>query len=472
MFFDQGIVVESFEKLEARLLLSGDVGAPASVAIYHINAGGGSIEISDTVWQKDSKLNPTLTNQKESGSQKKRTRKKITETSASVNATTPSKIFKQYRQDRNRGEQMQWDLQITPGRYEVRLYFAETRGRYQSEGARVFDVYLEDKLVLDDYDIFKENGANTGAVKTYLINVDDSLDIDFQSVVGNAMINGIEVIADGVVAEDDTPPIVEPPIVEPPVVDDPQEIEPAFSVFNAMVYGDMPNLIRDGLSRIQAVYHVHLWPAGMAMDQPHIPTIKAYAAKLKTDFPVVINVEHWEIENDDEQSSKNIQKLIDVIDAMKEVNPDLQIGYYRLLPMRNYWASLQPRDSTQYKAWQQVNDRLKVLGKKVDFIAPSLYTFYEDTVGWEKYARESIREAKQYGKPIYPYIWPQYHHGGTYKDNSRPFLPSDVFRNQLEFLKDRVDGTIIWGGWDKNGRMDWNDDIAWYEETKKFMTTL
>lgn len=82
------------------------------------------------------------------------------------------------------------------GKYDVNLYFAEIWSPAFSNNKRVFDVYLENNLVLDNLDIYKEVGANKMLKKTYTVTVTDGkVDIDLKHVIQNPKISAIEIIS-------------------------------------------------------------------------------------------------------------------------------------------------------------------------------------------------------------------------------------------------------------------------------------
>src|SRR5688500_19053410 len=64
----------------------------------------------------------------------------------------------------------------------------------QATGRRVFDVAIEGQTVLDNYDIFADVGGYRGVIKSYVVTSDANLDIDFQRVVQNPTISGIEIL--------------------------------------------------------------------------------------------------------------------------------------------------------------------------------------------------------------------------------------------------------------------------------------
>ena len=87
---------------------------------------------------------------------------------------------------------------LAPGKYTVRLHFAETYDGVIAEGERVFDVSFNGKVVLKDFDVFKEaGGANKPVIKEFKgVEVKDKLAIDFETNIQNAEINGIEILAE------------------------------------------------------------------------------------------------------------------------------------------------------------------------------------------------------------------------------------------------------------------------------------
>ncbi|HIO77970.1 TPA: hypothetical protein EYG59_05215 [Candidatus Poribacteria bacterium] len=83
-----------------------------------------------------------------------------------------------------------------PRVYKVSLFFAETTSL--DVGERVFDVYLQDKLVLKNFDIVRESGnQNSSVVKTFKnIQIKSDLKIMFSPVKGQPVLCGVEIISD------------------------------------------------------------------------------------------------------------------------------------------------------------------------------------------------------------------------------------------------------------------------------------
>ena len=66
---------------------------------------------------------------------------------------------------------------------------------WDAAGKRVFDVKAENKVVLDNFDIFRAaGGKNVAHDKTFTVEVTDGrLDLDFVSLVNNAKVSAIAV---------------------------------------------------------------------------------------------------------------------------------------------------------------------------------------------------------------------------------------------------------------------------------------
>jgi hypothetical protein len=100
-----------------------------------------------------------------------------------------------YRIERNGKDQtgFSYDIAVPAnGPWDVELHFAEIF--HTAVGARVFDVSIEGQVVLDNYDIFAEAGANTAVVETFsdvdvqdgsvTITFTNEVDMDFAKISG------------------------------------------------------------------------------------------------------------------------------------------------------------------------------------------------------------------------------------------------------------------------------------------------
>jgi poly(3-hydroxybutyrate) depolymerase len=86
-----------------------------------------------------------------------------------------------------------YDIPVSSGSYTVKLYFAELF--HSSAGRRVFNVDIEGKRVLRNFDIMARVPKFTAFEQSFSVNVADGrLNISFTPTVDNAKITGIEII--------------------------------------------------------------------------------------------------------------------------------------------------------------------------------------------------------------------------------------------------------------------------------------
>jgi endoglucanase len=92
-----------------------------------------------------------------------------------------------------------YKFKVPNGKYTVRLHFAETYDGIMDEGERVFSVKINDKVVLEDFDPYKEAGFQKPIVKEFkgvTITNNEELVIGFESDIENPEINGIEILSE------------------------------------------------------------------------------------------------------------------------------------------------------------------------------------------------------------------------------------------------------------------------------------
>ncbi|ELR68431.1 hypothetical protein C900_00399 [Fulvivirga imtechensis AK7] len=156
----------------------------AGPPIYQINTGGWKTSGS---WQKDTRahpspyLNPTYYR--------------------SANGIDWYEFFTEKSRISSR---MEWNFPVENGNYIVTLYFVESENSTQSVGSRVFDVNIEGKKALDNFDIIKFTGKGFPASFNFSVEVsDNNLDLDFMAeYFTDALISAI-VITPGVIPSHD-----------------------------------------------------------------------------------------------------------------------------------------------------------------------------------------------------------------------------------------------------------------------------
>jgi hypothetical protein len=99
------------------------------------------------------------------------------------------------------------------------------------------------------------------------------------------------------------------------------------------------------------------------------------------------------------------------------------------------------------------------------YARPSVYTFDDDLAQWHRRLLDDLALARQIapGKPVYPYLWPQYH-----EDTPKAllYLDASYWRFQLLASYRYTNGAVIWSGGGPAG------SGQWVAATAKFMHEL
>jgi hypothetical protein len=115
-------------------------------------------------------------------------------TASPVSGTADPKLFQSERYISG-STPMIYSFPVANGAYHVNLLFAEVYAPLDIVGGRVFNVKIQGNLVFSAMDIFAAAGANTALVKGADVVVQNGvLSIEFDSVVQNAKVDGIEIL--------------------------------------------------------------------------------------------------------------------------------------------------------------------------------------------------------------------------------------------------------------------------------------
>jgi hypothetical protein len=143
------------------------------------------------------------------------------------------------------------------------------------------------------------------------------------------------------------------------------------------------------------------------------------------------------------------------------------VGLYMRPPIRDYWA---PNQTTltglhDFRVWKAMNTENAQIAPYVDIVFPSLYTFYNDLKGWERYAVANICEARRVapGKKILPFLWPQYHDSNATLKGT--FIDKAFFKHQLFVCCAYADGAVVW---DWQPSLTWADTFPWWQAYTEF----
>ncbi len=244
-----------------------------------------------------------------------------------------------------------------------------------------------------------------------------------------------------------------------------------FKVYNLLKFSGQPDLSAYGLSSCE-ITSAELWPSGSDYTEPDldhinhnvVPALRQSSADVN-----VVNIEHWSTAGPDHEAVRtSVSKLTEIIRLLRRKVPNMIHGYYGLLPRREYSGPMDGID-TKLQPWYDDNDRLASLGfhDQVDAVFPSLYTFY-GWRDWIDYAVFNIAEARRYGKPVIPFLWPQYHGSGQ---TPYQLIDGYYWRRQLEIVYRHADSVVLWGPPSSNDP-GWDDNAEWWQETLSFMQSL
>ncbi len=244
-----------------------------------------------------------------------------------------------------------------------------------------------------------------------------------------------------------------------------------FRLFDATRFVGKPdNFAACGLEWIRVVYANEFWPSGARdrsdPDLDHIEHQLVPKLLAENRDRIVLDIEHWEVDE--------LDKLLAIIDCMRPLMPKVRLGYYSLVPVRDYWA-FQPGKEGRRVAYRLQVQQWSRLADAVDDLYPTLYAYYTDQDGWMRMADGIIEAAHAIGKPTYPFLWPQYHEHN--KQLELGIIDGDFWLQQLDKVHgDGCDGAVIWGtiaperrtAEGKIARLSWDPSAAWWLQTRAF----
>ena len=144
-----------------------------------VNCGGSSYTDSNgQIWQADYGFNGGIAS---------------TNTSTTAGTSDPT-LYRSNRYSQN-ATPLIYNFPVANGAYRVNLLFAENSQPQQAVGARVFNVQINNSLLLRNFHIFATVGANTAVVESFNTTVTNGqMIIEFDKLVQNPKINAIEIL--------------------------------------------------------------------------------------------------------------------------------------------------------------------------------------------------------------------------------------------------------------------------------------
>jgi hypothetical protein len=239
-----------------------------------------------------------------------------------------------------------------------------------------------------------------------------------------------------------------------------------FIITQSLVYQNEVDLTSHGIVFNQIIYTSSLVSPTDKNKPLSEPELQVWAHTLKEGIiPTVIDPGLWSIYTIDTLMRKeNLQKLIFVIESLRKARPDIQFGFYGVVPQRDD----EPLVDLKLFEWQSFNDSALVdFVPHVDAIFPKLYTYHEDPKGWEVSAIQTLKEAKRFNKPVYAFIWPKFHKSNQALNGS--YLPVEYWRLELETCFRYCDGIVIWN---YEPTINWDPGAGWWKETLAFIDEL
>jgi hypothetical protein len=239
----------------------------------------------------------------------------------------------------------------------------------------------------------------------------------------------------------------------------------AFVVFDGLLFKPMPDLRERGMPKLLGLGNV--WRKGVSKDMVDAPAVQDTARFLRrfTDT-YYLDIENWlRADESDAEIRADVTKFVQVAHLARAAAPDAKFGFYGVAPIRTYWPIV-AKSPDRLAAWRHLNELSAPIAANTDYVFPSLYTFYEDPAGWELAAREILKEARRYGKPVYPFLWFEYHNSNSKLVGKQ--IPREVWRRELEICYENADGVVLWGG----PGQKWDEQAGWWQATLEFMQTL
>jgi hypothetical protein len=232
-----------------------------------------------------------------------------------------------------------------------------------------------------------------------------------------------------------------------------------FELFDGLLHRGKPNLRRLGLRPLPWVGNI--WRGGGPQDRLEEGGVRTALEQLSPGTDAFyFDIEAWPVlRQPADVRARNIRRLLEVADIARQQMPNAQFGFYGLPPAITYWPLVDERPA-EYADWLECNRLLEPLAASVDFIFPSLYTFYRDRSGWIKYAEATLTAARQYGKPVYPFLWYEYHDSNPLLRGQE--LDSNAWIEELQFCRARAHGIVLWGG----SESGWSERARWWQAVR------
>lgn len=239
-----------------------------------------------------------------------------------------------------------------------------------------------------------------------------------------------------------------------------QATDSNFPIFDALLFHGKPNLARLGLNPMWAVSDI--WRPGIQKDTVDREGIIAALQRLPAGaFTIFIDIENWLLEGPQAVVARSVENYLRTAEIIRTYSPSIKFGFYGIAPTFTYWPILRG-EAGQLNSWHAVNRALQPLSNSVDFVLPCLYTFDDDPDRWRRFAQATIHEARQYNKPVFPFLWNEYFDANPQLRGQQ--VRGEDWRGELQACRTQADGVVLWGGNERN----WSESAEWWQSVLKF----
>lgn len=195
----------------------------------------------------------------------------------------------------------------------------------------------------------------------------------------------------------------------------------------------------------------HHHPDGRPTSELVLPPKDAYQKLVRQHLanpgPLVLDYETLYLTGTPQVAQRRFRKLSTLLKWTREVAPHKQIGFWDLL------------GNTQRRYYPLG----RAISAREDVLFPSLYTNSTDSKArWQHRLDHALAEAKQLapGKPVYPYLWPQFQglHSGQH------YMSRELWSYELQACRKATKAVVLWGGGPHG-----TNNTAWLDVLKRFL---
>ena len=236
-----------------------------------------------------------------------------------------------------------------------------------------------------------------------------------------------------------------------------------FLVFDGTYFTNKPDLSSYGIQPLNLVYESTLFSADLSGDaMPQTAAIQSVANACMTAQGItVLDVERW-------IGLPNAAGLyVQLASSLKAACPGLKLGYYSVVPERDYWRAITASTATHFSSGSRKTSNFSPLPTRS--ITCSLRCTHSTTIrqaGWRTPRRILPKPAGWLTENLCtPFS------GLT---TTSPILyweahlsPPDFWRLELDTVRQLADGVVIWGG---GG--NWDPNAPWWLVTQQFLVSL